>query len=343
MTGAAGGPVIEPQDDFPHPVPPQAFMTWKENWVFPAVDRDQGIAALFHVSLRPQHGEGIFTAKFHLQGEQVRHVSRSPVPAQLDGWYPIADDHVRFEIVEPGEVFRLTYEGEELEADLLYRARFPAFDFADGPKPDGTSTVGPIGLSVFPFNHYEQALEATGTIVGRAGRFEGRRFEFSGYGNRDHSWGWRDDFQFRHHHWICASFDDRYVQGSVMLETSFPEEKHGGFVSREQGNVAVAHVDTSGAYWMEPGEPIGELREDVTYRIHTVEDERFTVTAKLQEDHGRLYLNARSPDRSQLYMDVQMFCDFHLAETGQLGAGVLEVGKYLEGEGVADRYGKRPR
>ena len=335
--------MIEPQDDFPHPVPVQAFMTWKENWVFPAVDRDQGLAALFHFSLRPQQGEGIFTAKFHLQGSQVRHVSRSPIPAQLEGLHPIEDDHVRLEIVEPGQVFRLTYRGDEIDADFTYRARFPAFDFADGPKPQGVSAVGPIGLSVFPFNHYEQALLATGSITGRAGEFEGRRFDFSGYGNRDHSWGWRDDFQFRHHHWICASFDDRYVQGSVMLESSFPDEKHGGFVSTADGNVPVAHVDTSQAYWMAPGEPIGELRDDITYRIRTVEGDVHTVTARLEEDHGRLYLNARSPDRSRLYMDVQTFCDFQLAETGQVGAGVLEVGKYLEGPGIADRHGSPPR
>lgn len=335
--------MIEPRDDFPHEVPHQAFMTWKENWVFPAVDPQRGLAALFHVSLRPQRGEGIFTAKFHLDGEQVRHVSRSPIPAQLQGWHPIGDGTVGFEIVEPGVAFRLTYQGDEIDADLTYRARFPAFDFADGPKPQGSSTVGPIGLSVFPFNHYEQALEASGTIVGKAGRFEGRTYDFSGYGNRDHSWGWRDDFQFRHHHWICASFEDRYVQGSVMLETSFPEEKHGGFVSTAAGNTAVVRVDTSDAYWMAPGEPIGELRQDVTYRIRTVDDDVCTVTARLDQDHGRLYLNARSADRSQLYMDVQTFCDFELAETGQVGAGVLEVGKYLEGEGVADRYGKRSR
>ena len=58
--------MIAPEDDFPHPVPPQAFMTWKENWVFPALDTEQRVASLFHFSLRPGEGEGIFTAKFCL-------------------------------------------------------------------------------------------------------------------------------------------------------------------------------------------------------------------------------------------------------------------------------------
>ena len=41
------------------------------------------------------------------------------------------------------------------------------------PSCLGESTVGPIGLSVFPFNHYEQGLAMTGTLTvkdGAAGR-----------------------------------------------------------------------------------------------------------------------------------------------------------------------------
>ena len=50
--------MVTPEDDYPHPVPPQAFMTWKENWVFPAVDTEQRVASLFHFSLRPGAGRG---------------------------------------------------------------------------------------------------------------------------------------------------------------------------------------------------------------------------------------------------------------------------------------------
>lgn len=324
--------MITPGDDLPHRVPPQAFMTWKENWVFPAVDPVSRTAALFHVSLRPVQGEGIFTAKFTVDGEDFRYVGRSPIPADVTRLRPVADDRMSFEVLEPFQAYRLRHTGDELTADLVYSARFPPFDFADGPKPPGESTLGPIGLSVFPFNHYEQALRVQGTVSAR-----GRTIPFDGYGNRDHSWGWRDDFGFRSHHWVCASFDDRFVQGSVMTETSYPHAKHGGFLSDAGGNVAVASVDTSQAYWTAPGRPLGDLDRDVTYRIAAVDGRTVTVTAHLAEPYGRLFLNARAPDRSQVYLDAQMFCDYTLAETGQRGVGVLEVGKHLEGPGVADR------
>ena len=35
----------------------------------------------------------------------------------------------------------------------------------------------------------------------------GEVVDVDGRGNRDHSWGFRDDFGFRHHHWINANFE----------------------------------------------------------------------------------------------------------------------------------------
>ena len=39
----------------------------------------------------------------------------------------------------------------------------------------------------------------------------------------------------------------------------------------------------------------------------------------------------------QVYQDVQIFCDYTLEETGQRGAGVLEVGKFVTGADVVER------
>jgi hypothetical protein len=336
--------MIEPNDDFPHRVPPQAFMTWKENWVFPGFDPGRRIATLFHFSLRPAEGEGIFTAKLSGPDWKHRYVGRSPIPADVTQLAPVANDRITFSVVEPGSRFHVAYRSDEVDADVDYTGRFPPFDFADGPKPDGESPLGEIGLSVFPFHHYEQALEVAGTVDIKEGDMAGTRLEFDGWGNRDHSWGWRDDFQFRHHHWICASFDDKYVQGSVMLENFYPEEKHGGFVSTADGNDAVANVDTAGAYW-ETGNNarLGALAEDVRYRVETTGGEAYTVVAHIGSDFGRHWLNARSADRSQAYEDCQIFCDYTLEETGQKGAGVLEVGTYLSGPGIADTLGKTGR
>jgi hypothetical protein len=329
--------VVTPEDDYPHSVPPQAFMTWKENWVFPAVDTEQRVATLFHFSLRPGAGEGIFTAKLSVDDWEHRYVGRSPVPRDLTGFVPVRNERLVFEVLEPAERFRITYSGDELDAEIEYAARFPTWDFDDNALAPGASPLGDRGRGVFHFHHYEQALRHEGTITLRAGPRAGETIRVSGYANRDHSWGWREDLTFRHHHWLCASFEDRYVQGTVMNEQCYPDgDKHGGWISTASGNVAVAHVDTGDAYWLAPGEPLPRLDRDVRYRLTTAEGATCTVVAHLASDVGRLYLNARSPDRTQVYQDVQVFCRMTLEEDGLEGAGVLELGKFYDGPDAAE-------
>jgi hypothetical protein len=324
--------MVRPEDDYPHPVPPQAFMTWKENWVFPAVDTERRVASLFHFSLRPAHGEGIFTAKFCIEDWEHRYVGRSPVPRDLTELVPVQNEKIVFEVVEPARQFRITYRSDELDADVLYTARFPTWDFDDNALAPGDSPLGERGRGVFHFHHYEQGLRHEGTVTLKAGPRAGETIELAGYANRDHSWGWREDLTFNHHHWLCASFEDRYVQGTVMNEQCYPDgDKPGGWVSTAAGNVAVDAVDTSDAYWLAPGEPLPQLDRDVRYRLTTRDGETQTVVAHIASDYGRLYLNARNADRTVVYQDVQVFCDMTLEETGQRGSGVLEIGKLYEG------------
>jgi hypothetical protein len=328
-----------PADDYPHPVPPQAFMVWKENWVFPAIDTRNRVASLFHFSLRPGQGEGIFTAKFSIDGWEHRYVGRSPVPQDLSIFHPVRNEKITFTIVRPAEQFHITYRSDELDADITYTARFPAWDFDVAPKAPGESVLGDLGRGVFPFHHMEQALAHEGTLRIKAGPKDGTEVQVSGYANRDHSWGWRQDLTFNHHHWICASFDDRFLEGAKMQEDYYPYgPKVGGWFSTGAGNDAVVDIDSSDAYWLDDDEPLPVLDRDVRYRLTTQGGQVATLVAHIASaDYGRLYLDARSKDRAKVYQDVQMFCDFTLEETGQRGSGVLEIGKQLVGEGIADR------
>lgn len=326
-----------PADDYPHRVPPQAFMIWRENWVFPAVDTGNRVASLFHFSLRPSRGEGVFTAKLAIDGWEHRYVGRSPIPADPSTLHPIANERLSLRIIEPARRFHVVYTSDELDADIEYSARFEPYDFEDGPKAPGESVLGDLGRSVFPFHHYEQSLHHRGTVVVKAGPHAGEEFGITGYANRDHSWGWREDLTFHHHHWVCASFEDRFVQGSIMQEGSYPDgPKEGGWISTNAGNDPVRAVNAMDAHWVASDGLLPVLAGDLRYEVTTLGGEVATVVAHLDSDYGRLYLDARSPDRTRVYQDVEIFCDYTLEETGQRGAGVLEVGKIAQGEGVVE-------
>jgi hypothetical protein len=328
--------------DRPQLVPPQVFMAWKENWCFSGVDPIRGTAMVWHLSMRPCDGEGIFTCKFDGPDLRVRYVGRHAITPQIGlgsgAATGVGDGKLSFDIVEPHRVFALTYVDDDIEVKCLFTARFATFDFADGNLAPGESSIGDLGRHVFPFNHYEQSLEFRATIR-RPGTND---LELTGRGNRDHSWGWRDDFGFRSHQWICANFDDCYVQASTMVDTTYPHRKFGGFVSTESGNDPVTAIDLSSSYWDEPlNEPLPEFDHDVPYTITTASGRQIRLTAHLSDRYRILYLNARHPDRSQVYQDAQIFCPFTLNNTGATGFGLLELGKHLEGEGIADRVGRR--
>lgn len=328
--------MISDADDRPHQIAPQVYMPWKENWCFSGVDPENATAVVWHISLRPTEGEGIFTCKVSGPDIEHRYVGRSPIPSDPADMQDISDGRLALQIVKPLEEFQLHFSDEEREIECLFTNRFSVFDFADGALAPGRSPIGDLGRHVFPFHHYEQAMRFTMRISDASGERT-----FSGFGNRDHSWGWRNDFGFQSHHWVCANFPSRYVQGSTMIDVTYPGRKHGGFISTDSGNTPVIAVDVSDTYWEEPfDEPLPELEHDVSYVLLDSTGETTRVTAHLADAYRRLYLNARHPNRNQVYQDVQVFCPFSLS-TGEEGHGLLELGKRLLGEGIADRVGRR--
>jgi hypothetical protein len=343
---------FDARSDLPHAVPPEALtgglpgwpnLVWKENWVFPSLDVGQRVASVFHFSLRPAQGEGIFTAKVNAGDWRHRHVGRSPLPAGLAAQHPVRGERLSLTVAEPGRRFEIAYRSPELDADLEYTGRFPAWDFHDGPRAPGASSLGERGLWVFHFDHCEQGLSMRGRLRIGAGERAGEELLVAGYGNRDHSWGWRDDHLFRHHHWLCASFPDRYVQGTLMEDASYPAEKFGGFVSSASGNVGVVRLDAGDPAWHRWEVGLPALDDDVTYRLHTADGAVCTVVAHLGRDLGRHHLDFRAADRSQAYEDCQIFCEFTLVETGARGSGVLELGKRVEGAGRVAALGSEAR
>jgi hypothetical protein len=312
-------------------------MLWKENWCFSGVDRRAGVGFVLHFSLRPTRDEGIFTAKFVLDGQEIRSVQRSPIPRDLTELVPVTNGALTLEVLEPLGRFHLTYSGDEVEADLVFEGRFPPWDFREGIRTSGETTVGERGRTVFHFPHYEQGMAVTGTVTALTGEHADRTWDVDGVGNRDHSWGWRDDHLFIQHHWLNANFDDRFVQGTSMFETTYPEPKHGGFESTAAGNVGVARIVPRDAYWLdEDNVPIPDLDRDCTYDLTLEDGTSRTVVAHLSEAVGTLALNFRSRDRTRAYQDIQAFVPFTLPDEGLEGAGVLEIGKRLRGPGVGD-------
>ncbi len=307
-------------------------MPWKENWFFVGVDPATRVAISFHWSMRPQSDEGIFTAKFAIDGEEFRHVGRSPIPRDMTTLHPVADANLSLEIVELGQQYRVRFSNDEIDADVRYTGRFETFDFGEGYVNPGQSILGEAARTVYPFNHQEQGLDVDGVVTIKRPGSE-RTIKIGGWASRDHSWGFRDDHTFVSHHWICASFEDRFVQGTAMHERSYDSGmKFGGFVSSAAGIDPTVELDLSEIYWTEDDSaPLPPITTDVNYVITTASGERIPIIARVSADYGRLDLHFRNKERTEAYEDRLIYCDFIQPLTGQVGAGVLELGKVLRG------------
>jgi hypothetical protein len=323
-------PVIA--EDHPHAVPDGSGpWPWKENWAFVSADPDSATGAVFHFSLRPARGIVVLSAKIAVDGEAHRYVGRAPIDGDPASLTVIGDDHLQLTIEGEGRGFHIRFDDGELAADFRYRGRFETFDYDANPPAPGSSSIGERGLRVFPFDHQEQALHLDGTILDRRGATE-RKIAVGGWASRDHSWGWRDDLAFQNHHWICASFEDRFVQGTGMRERSYPDMKFGGSVTTVDGHAPVAAVELDGVYWSaEDDVPLPPLDRDVAYTVVTTDDRRVLIVAHLADPIGRVDLNYTSRDRTRAYEDRLTLCEFSLPELGLRGTGVLEVGKGLVG------------
>ncbi|HUC35692.1 MAG TPA: hypothetical protein VMR97_01060, partial [Acidimicrobiales bacterium] len=124
---------------------------------------------------------------------------------------------MRFSVVEPFEELRVSYAGPVVLLEEPRQMADPRVAFTTNPHVDCTVELTYAGRSTmfggepeapaerpgeeFARGHYEQLVEATGSVsVGDD------RFELHGYGLRDHSWGpryWQAPFYYR---WLTANF-----------------------------------------------------------------------------------------------------------------------------------------
>jgi hypothetical protein len=315
-------------DDLPHPVPPQARMTWKENWAFCAIDQSSRFASVFHISLRPGLGVGIFSAHVRFTGDDFSSVGRATIPMSRPLHEPITDGRTTLEIAEAGDEFRITHAGERISLDLTYSGRFPVFDFDELPRAEGSSVLGEIGLGVLPFRHQEQAMLAEGVVTLVDSRGRGERHSVTAMANRDHSWGWRDDLSFLRHEWLCASFPDRYVGAMLVDEEHYRAgPKIGAWASSREKNTILKEFEVLDAYW-DAGAALPDLDHDVRIRLVSSHGTEI-LRAHLSDAVARFPLHATSRDRTRVYEDVEVFCEFTVEGTGERGAGLLEIGKLL--------------
>jgi hypothetical protein len=218
-------PVLDTDHDFAHPV--EGDTAWSESYYFNCYDPDTDCGFYSRVGVRPNEGTIDVGLAIWRPGGGLAHLrwvreQREMIDRDLEV------GPVRYQLVEPGQRWSLTADGESTDGHVAMDVTFDALTPLIGGDGQGRAGRG--------------ASAATGEFVGKghleqAGRWSGW-IEVDGsrhvlgpaaMGNRDKSWGprrWGGPKMWR---WFSINIDDATHFGGILIGTE-AGDLHRGWV-----------------------------------------------------------------------------------------------------------------
>lgn len=110
-------------------------------------------------------------------------------------WDVMAVDGLGYRMLESGQAWAVQLSDGEARAHLEWHGLSAATSYDEHPS-------GPLPRAV-GWGHYEQTCRVTGNLI-----VDGRRIDVDGFGQRDHSWGFRHWAGLHQWHWVTGFFTD---------------------------------------------------------------------------------------------------------------------------------------
>lgn len=284
---------MKPEDEFIHPFPQGLKETWKENWYFNFIDQEQGIWGFNHLSLVRNKGKARFTAAHVI--DSVPRVYSNVIPID-EGFEELTDGSLTIRCLEPLKSYQVDFRGPEHSLCLHYEGRLPVYDYGKGLEDSTDSSLS--------MSHYEQSCRVKGTFTqGNEER------PINCLGQRDHSWGYREESKIIGWNWVVAQFKTFAL--NLMITRKEGGDIIGGFISAQEGNIPIPEISVRTDF-----EEDGENPKSSFY--------------KARAEDGRI-IRLETEKFSQIRLPVQKgsfvfenFSLFTLLDTGEKGIGVEE-------------------
>jgi hypothetical protein len=313
-------------DDTPHPIPPTAYLRYKENWLFILMDVDHGVFGIAHFNHEPGFDRARFSCNLMVRGQLFKYGNQVAFPANFAFSRQIGDDKLIVTFVEPYEQMHLSLSSDEIVLDVSFRRHAPPFDFEayEAANPDVPKTQEVIGLATNQeFHHQTQAMTIEGTLRIKSGESSKEIIPLKGLGYRDHSRGVRADNILLRHVWTYLHFPS-VIFGAMSVTGSFRPglTASSGYVYDAAGMRALGTIDMSSH-----GKGEGGLPDSVEFKLPDVFGQRHTVIADIAKRVAHVPLVTEAPSASgHAYTVVENFCPIVLKETGEIGFALVEIG-----------------
>ena len=323
--------VTTTNDDMPHPVPPTAYIRYKENWFFLIFDRKNGIFGAIHIVSEPIFDRVSFACHLSIGGQLFKHGSQIPFPEDFAFSPELGDGILTVRFVRAHEQIDISLRSDEVVMDISFLKRGPLFNFDDydsaNPEKPNLKEIMSIATNQQHI-HQQQGMLVRGSIATRSGKTGDQTFSIDALGYRDHSRSIRSDNLVLRHFWTGFHFS-RHIFGVMKVTSSLRPDlpTHCGYVyDEEQGLRPLRDIDIQG----KGGGPDNQPAQ-VEFRLSDIYGESFTISADLNNRFASVPLQSEKPGPTPFVYDIiENFVPLKLHETGESGTGLVEIGKIVE-------------
>ena len=243
---------LDPIDEYMHELGPEP--NFNESMYFNVYDASSQVGGWFRIGNRANEGRAEMTVCLYLPDGRVAFMFQRP---QISDNSAFDAAGLKIRVVEPFQELALTYAGNVCVLCNPLEMAEPKRAFTENPRVGCTVDLRVLGLSPmfggepdephetpgeeFAKGHYEQLLQAQGTIV-----VGDEHWTIEGFGLRDHSWGprfWQAPWYYR---WLTGNAGSDFGFMGSFVAKKDRVGSQGGFVW-EGGELIIVdevHVDT---------------------------------------------------------------------------------------------------
>jgi hypothetical protein len=314
-------------DDMPHPVPPIAYLRYKENWFFLIFDKDNGVFGAIHIVSEPGFDRVRFACHLNVKGEIHSYGNQIAFPENFGFAKELGDGKFNVRFVKAHEQIDFSLHNEDVDLDISFLKRAPLFHFTeyDHANPGKTTLAEISGLgSGMQYVHHQQGLYAKGKVKMKKGVAKGTTFKVNALGYRDHSRTVRCDNMTLKHFWTGLHFPNHVFGAMTITGILRPNEPAScGYVHDKKGGLRpLRNVNITGK-----GKGPGGIPAKVEFNLTDINDQPFTIVADLANRFAHVPLHTEKPGAAPFVYDiVENFAPLTLKETGETGIGLVEVG-----------------
>jgi hypothetical protein len=145
-------------------------------------------------------------------------------------WDVMATDGLTYRMLQSGQAWAVQLADGDARAHLEWHGLSPATSYDAHPS-------GPLPKAV-AWGHYEQSCRVTGDLI-----VDGHTIAFDGFGQRDHSWGFRHWAGLHQWHWVTGFLTDGRAFNLFEVHTHDGTTTVNGYVHGPSGDEYVTAVD----------------------------------------------------------------------------------------------------